>query len=815
MPLMIAVFGLGFGVLLLILLSAAFSSKGGLHYDTSFWFLFLSMPMMYATGVGILLVGIEKETRSMQWMRSLPVGGASIAWNKLLVALVTLSFVWMISLVSWAIFATALGAPLSVVGALYRGGNESGGWLLVDYLLVSLFLCLAGLAFAWRFESPILSLVMLVPAALAIWLPSYGIVEWFDFRSSNLGMQRVVDTGVYLVGLTIGSIVALVYGWRASQRELAASSAPIQESGALARFPAIFGAEFVGGTRSEARSAEAWSLWPSVTPLSGMLWQMIRQNGRWWSIIGLASLGVLTSGSYCNMMGHSHPIDDAWVFWVFFPLAVLSGLLGVLAFQSDGIQQRVRFYADRGVSPTMLWLTRHWIPITIVLFIAIARYLLLRLANPANSQLNLVDAFVVLAGCLAAYTVGQWVSQSVKSPILALIVLPAVLATNLAYCIFAVVAMEAPWWVLIFSFAITAISTWWMMRTWMEQRIDWKYYLQHSVFSMVSMIIPIVPGLWKICNLPNMPSEVRTKLEQLAIQNPAARQTRPIVSFGQYLSTVSGGAVAGTVLAHNEKVREYQHDQLISQVADSEFWLQAGDPRELLKAYLAELAALQSSLLRDQDDTVNDDEVSLTRYRQAMARIPKIVEGLRATGRLRFCDIAELIELTVLGHCRYSKARELMGDAVYQSVAQLLADDQARDQSRRVALANAWWELNQGFDSRRPVLAYGLDGYPIQYLSSGFFGVQTVSIPSSIASLRSRDLYVADLWRLLELPLGSKQALGQRGLIDSRNAYSMRMPADGRYFGIEDYSTLSPAETWRGEWEVLAKELVVEDGSRE
>ena len=235
----------------------------------------------------------------------------------------------------------------------------------------------------------------------------------------------------------------------------------------------------------------------------------------------------------------------------------------------------------------------------------------------------------------------------------------------------------------------------------------------------------------------------------------------------------------------------------------------------MLKAYLAELAALQSSLLRDQDVTVNVDEVSLTRYRQAMARVPKIVEGLRSTARLRFCDIAELIEMTALGHCRYSKARELMGDAVYQSVAELLAGDQARDQSRRVALANAWWEPNQGFDSRRPVLSYGLDGYPIQYLSSGFFGVQRVSIPSSLASLRSRDLYVADLWRLLELPLGSKQSSDQRGLIDSRNAYAIRMPADGRFIGIEDYFSLSPAETWRGEWEVLAKGLIVEDASRE
>jgi len=30
------------------------------------------MPMKYATSVGVLLFGIEKESRSLQWMRSLP-----------------------------------------------------------------------------------------------------------------------------------------------------------------------------------------------------------------------------------------------------------------------------------------------------------------------------------------------------------------------------------------------------------------------------------------------------------------------------------------------------------------------------------------------------------------------------------------------------------------------------------------------------------------------------------------------------------------------------------------------------------------------
>lgn len=42
----------------------------------------------------------------------------------------------------------------------------------------------------------------------------------------------------------------------------------------------------------------------------GMLWQMIRQNRLWWSLIGLASLLVLAIGASCDIKGNLEPIDD-------------------------------------------------------------------------------------------------------------------------------------------------------------------------------------------------------------------------------------------------------------------------------------------------------------------------------------------------------------------------------------------------------------------------------------------------------------------------------------------------------------------------
>ena len=80
-----------------VALSLALTSKRSLQFDRGFWYLFLSMPMKYATSVGVLLFGIEKESRSLQRMRSLPTYSKQIAWNELVVAIGTLALVWLIA----------------------------------------------------------------------------------------------------------------------------------------------------------------------------------------------------------------------------------------------------------------------------------------------------------------------------------------------------------------------------------------------------------------------------------------------------------------------------------------------------------------------------------------------------------------------------------------------------------------------------------------------------------------------------------------------------------------------------------------------
>lgn len=813
MPLLLTVLGMGFGTLLMILIATALASGKSIAYDSSYWFLFLAMPMMYATGVGILVVGADKESRTLNWLRSLPIQSKDIALSKLLAAVLSLALVWLVAWSSWAVFAGSLGVSPWKSQSMDIYSMNAGDWLLPTYVMVSLFLCLAGLAFAWRFESQILSLVLLIPAALAIWCLSYGIATYLTAGKSDLEFRNLIDSGVYLMSLAIGSLIALIYGWRASQWALGAMTAPKQESNAWfsTTWSAVTG--LLIGETSQERFSEGWATRPTVTPLGGMLWQMIQQNGRWWLLIGLLSLIVLLGGMYNGMIGHLGSIDgsisDAWIFYVVIPLGLLSGLLGVLAFQSDGIEHRVRFYADRGVSPTLLWVTRHWIPVTILMGTAFVRFITLRMVHGSSSSWFMVDTAVLFAISLCSYTVGQWVSQFIKSPILSAIVLPGVLFTQYVYCIFMVILMESPWWLLTLCFAIGALATWWMMRPWMERRIDWKYYLQHMLFSLTALIIPLIPGLWKIWNLPNMPSELRGSLVSLAMQNSPVRQD--VLSLPQpYLQSLSFGdkqESGQSVLAYNESIREKQKNELLKQARSLEYWVASQELKKSLEAYIAELAALQSSLEPFDANSKKDLEVSLGKYREAMAAIPDLVKMLRATKRLRICDAAERIELIAFGHCKHSQAKEWMGESVYESILELLGDDQARDQSRRVALAVAWWVPEPRYNRPRLLETYGLDGYPINYSNKNRRYANSDSVPASIAMLRSRDLYVADLWKLLELPTGSEEAASFRNTINTRNGFGSSIPISGKFFATETYSLYSPGETWRGEWEAVAKQL--------
>jgi hypothetical protein len=137
-----------------------------------------------------------------------------------------------------------------------------------------------------------------------------------------------------------------------------------------------------------------------------------------------------------------------------------------------------------------------------------------------------------------------------------------------------------------------------------------------------------------------------------------------------------------------------------------------------------------------------------------------------------------------------------MGQAVFETLVELLTDDRARDESRRTALANAWREQFKMFGT--DANSYGEN--QVQAYSG--------SIPSSIQMFNSRDRFVSDLWKLLESKSASAESVSQREIIRSKSCYDYTGPTDlidgTILLGLP--SNMS-AKSWRGNWELLTKQL--------
>ena len=768
-------------------------------------YVFLSVPMIYACGVGILLVGTEKESRSLRWLQSLPISARDIARTKLAVAFMSLAAIWIVTLMAWLLFAYLLGMEPSVSRSVYLVGGESLPRMLVTSVAVSIFLCLIGLGLAWYFQSAMVSLLLLIPSVLAVWLTAYGIATFLAKLGRDSVSQWSMDFAVYLACLAVGYVIALTLGWIASQRELSARTAPRPTSGWLGLKVAM---------RSE-RTAEAWVLWPRTTAGTGMLWQMVRQSWMLWTAVALfCALWLWIAGpirlfdfSDNYMTRNVISRDSSVPLWMIGSLLIL--WMGVFVYQGDSMAQRVRFYADRGVSPSLLWWTRHWIPLTILLGLGLARFWSLR----PNNSLDLVETFACLAIALAIYITGQWVSQLIASPIISAIAAPIAAVAMGLYCLSAAILMGAPWWIFIATFAILLGATFWMMKAWMERRIDWKYYLQHGAFAAIALMIPWLPGLWDIWDLPSMPPATRTELVRFASGGSPAMASIPFVPGPQFL--VEGKDSVPMLLESNEQVRQTYRKTLTRRAGDVAFWLSGNGVDVQLAIFKAELSTLRSEILSATKASQAEESSEFDDYRTILSHVPQIVQTLRDRRQLRACDLAERIELVALRECLQPQARDQIGVSLYRSLLKFLANGQARDDARRKALASDWYDQSQMNAARDWFSNNKLGDYDL-----GFWDLQdlrfTGAIPLSIRITRERDLYAARLWDLLDSAPGSSEAKAKREV--QREQFLLRRDdlcdvLDGVILVPTHW--YEPAITWRGDWETIPADLISKGQNRE
>jgi hypothetical protein len=432
-------------------------------------------PILFAIGAGSTLVSTEKESRSLNWLVSLPLPTKYLVRHQFVVGLLGLTVLWLGFLVIYSLIGFChpdhpkLGMPYAIV-------------------LNSVYLMICGFTTAWLSRTPLLGLLSILVLAVSPYLVAYA-VHYAFVESFTRGIDYHPDPSPWLTGLALLVFIVGI-GWlgvTSAERQLTGrmNSAPSVRKQALSssvqRMTRFIDDFLRGDSRLKTRP-------PTAT--GSLLWQFRNQN-RSFIYANIAAfllcLPIILDyfetryryrlfqpflGATCMVVGFS---TLSWV--------------ALLTFHGDHVQNRIRFLAIHGVGSTRVWFTRHVLPIAFLVFYVLVWW---ATANEHLMELSPQYPSYWIVGCGIVYAVSQWISQLIRPVILAALVSP-VIAFVAAY-LGAVACEELGTSLVVVLVALVLVpllATWWMMPRWMDGRRGWTYWASHFGFTSVALLLPI------------------------------------------------------------------------------------------------------------------------------------------------------------------------------------------------------------------------------------------------------------------------------------------------------------------------------------
>jgi hypothetical protein len=709
--LMLAVIGLVFQLLLLL------SEPDQTHLTRNVFF--LGMPGLFAAGVGALLVGQEKESRTLYWMASLPIFKQDIIRVKFLAGLAGLAAVWLISFVF-----------LIVRNGVSSNWNQ---FILVDDpdllygILYSVFVLVVSFATAWSFRSTFVGLLVLV-----------GIATLYTV-ATNILVGSIPSDTLVAFSLIVGSGIGLTLGWFAALRSLSPMPPPRVSTVALP-VASAFDRSIV-----DRRGIQS--------PASALIWQFGAQNRT--MLLGLAILFLVSLFTVViGVTDKSMEILPA----VAMPAAFISVCwLGVISFQGDNIGNRIRFLSDRGISPKSVWLTRHAIligmltaSVPVVACVALTCFYLQPNVSPTGKwQLLSIVSLVWACSAWTIYSVSQWISQVLPSPIIAAIVAPIVGCLPFAYGAYAFNTLESPIWILAIVTLIPWIATFRMTRLWMDGRMGKRFWLEHTSWLFLFVLLPALPFLCVYLTYPSMPAsewkefssnmkgfhsttwpeelKLLTSKEPLILSGNDAEEIAEEVGLGGEAMGSAGGMGSaanedetiepntlpdGLTMAEERKLQFQFIERQLDSTSNIPLTPNVVGTRLMSEATLARA--------RIQDEGPDDDLIS--RYKVSMQLMTRYIAGVRVNPTLRAQQSADEYEAWLLREVQADTAMKLMDPEVRLAAVSQLTNKSARNKARNRALVVDWGRTQADISGRQrtvSVPAHTLGGFEIPTVRSG------------------------------------------------------------------------------------------------
>ncbi|QDV41209.1 ABC-2 family transporter protein [Stieleria neptunia] len=457
----------------------------------------LVFPGLFATGAGPLLVGQERSQRTIDWLALLPISSKRLATTKLLVGMAGLAVMWAFALL--VITAFDLGqrdtSHWTIGGQTGYSGNPFSYPVWISH---SLFVLLAGFYVAWRIKNQFYSLIALIPLAFSPMIATSLISEFSD-RPMATGPLDWINFGFTLLGIAI--VTPITY--RAAIRTLGAADAPAVTP-LLDVAPHSPARETNDSIAPTFGTQTAPIIWQSIHSAKGMLAILIGML----LVSFLAAIQMAAVDRYRGIIGLL-----PWLL-LMAPLAVC--WLGISVFKHDGASERVRFLADRGVSPGKTYFALHAVPIAILcgslLVYGLWNLTIIHREAVSDFAAGLPSLVTMLMIVVWIYAISQWVSQFVRTLILSVILAPILSLVTVGWLVFAYVSLGFPIYGLILCGLAPMVATYVMMRRYMDTSDRPLTFVVGGGVVGLIVLLPIGFATAHVLSVPAMDPTLRSEL---------------------------------------------------------------------------------------------------------------------------------------------------------------------------------------------------------------------------------------------------------------------------------------------------------------
>ncbi|TWT53148.1 hypothetical protein Pla22_07760 [Rubripirellula amarantea] len=652
-------------------------------------YLLLLFPTFLATGLGLVLVGQEREQGTITWLQTLPLPPQQLIGLKLLVAFGWLIGAWGIALLIGnvtAISFTSISPSVSVNDA-HLIPLSFPFWIVQSVVVL-----LAGFYASWKLRAAVSTIALMAAIVLVPLAANFGFHMLNNARDSRWLSNSQVFYSIFATYLLMIPILAWLTR-RAALRSLLPRRAPTiaELTGPNPFDPAM---ALVDLAIDSPRTRVFDSAWIAL------IWQTL-VSSKWQ--LALSSL-LMTVGVIMpileNYVGHYSVLQPVLLFAS--PMFIVVGATwgGVLVFQGDGSHNFIRFLAERGYNPRHIWLARHVAILSILasfvlIYLAISSLWLSQRIDLLKTDLLLISPLTLILIGGISFAAGAWTSQLLREPVMAYLISPIVASMLLGWLLYCVTQAMAPLLLAsLVGLSFPSLATLFMARRFANGTDRPLSFLLGLATTVLIFLLPLVPAIRYVQSIPKLDHTTRTAMIR-ELRDIDVRQDHVELRLVPTTSepTISSQGIDQEWVAQQlNEISTRSHSPTawiegLSQVREEPNRPAKPQSNQSLHRFYD---ALELARLRFLASTEDDDAANM-QFEQWIDAAATMAAAMRQSTLWRVQDSADVLEIWLADVLGDSDITERIDEEAVQSTLKKLPTITQRNAMRRNAVLASWW----------------------------------------------------------------------------------------------------------------------------